>query len=331
MTTARDAATQVRRAVRAATRSQDRLLVACSGGPDSLALAVAAGLERPGDVTAVIVDHGLQRDSDQVAATAAATLAEHGVPAEVQRVVVTESGTGPEAAARAARYAALVDAGRAQGACVLLGHTQDDQAETVLLGLARGSGARSLAGMAAAFTRGGVPFLRPLLDLPRATTLAACAHWRLQAWEDPHNRDPRYLRARLRGDVMPRLQATFGPGVAAALARTADLLRDDDEALSAAADQGLEQARRFDPERRSDVLLDLEALARLPRAVRTRVLRRAAIAAGSPPGALNYEHVSCLESLVSDWSGQGPTALPGPVSGSREYGRLRLAGPTDES
>ncbi len=331
MTTARDAAAQVRRAVRAATRSHDRLLVACSGGPDSLALAVAAGLERPGEVAALIVDHGLQRGSDQVAATAAATLTAHGVPAQVQRVVVTESGNGPEAAARAARYAALVEAGQQQSACVLLGHTQDDQAETVLLGLARGSGARSLAGMPAAFTRGGVSFMRPLLDLPREVTLAACAHWRLQAWEDPHNRDPRYLRARLRGDVMPRLQATFGPGVAAALARTADLLRDDDEALSAAADSGLEQARRFDPERRDDVLLDLESLARLPRAVRTRVLRRAAIAAGSPAGSLTYEHVGCLEALVSDWSGQGPAALPGPVSGSREYGRLRLAGRTDES
>ena len=130
---------------------------------------------------------------------------------------------------------------------------------------------------------------------------------------------------------MPRLQATFGPGVAAALARTADLLRDDDEALSAAADTGLEQARRFDPERTADVLLDLESLTRLPRAVRTRVLRRAAITAGSPAGSLTYDHVGCLEALVSDWSGQGPVALPGPVSGSREYGRLRLAGRTDES
>jgi tRNA(Ile)-lysidine synthase len=331
MTTARDAAAQVRRAVRTATRGQDRLLVACSGGPDSLALAVAAGLERPGEVTALIVDHGLQRGADQVAANAAATLAAHGVPAHVHRVVVAETGNGPEAAARSARYAALVDTGREQGACVLLGHTQDDQAETVLLGLARGSGARSLAGMAASFTRGGVAFLRPLLELPREATAAACAHWRLQAWADPHNRDPRYLRARLRGDVMPRLQATFGPGVPAALARTADLLRDDDEALSAAADAGLEQARRFDPERRSDVLLDLEALTRLPRAVRTRVLRRAAIAAGSPPGSLTYDHVLCLETLVSDWNGQGPAALPGPVSGSREYGRLRLAASRDES
>src|SRR5690606_6604086 len=148
-----------------------RALVACSGGADSVALAEALAFEarhtgRPSG--AVVVDHGLQEDSASVAERAAATCRRLGLsPVEVVGVTVAETGQGLEADARDARYAALAEsADRLGAAVVLLGHTRDDQAEQVLLGLTRGSGARSLAGMA---TERGI-FRRPLLGISRAET-----------------------------------------------------------------------------------------------------------------------------------------------------------------
>ena len=228
------------------------LLVACSGGADSLALAAAArvvGARRGLSVRAVVVDHGLQPGSDEVAARVVSQLAQ-GVadvsmtairpqlaPMEVAVVAVRVEavGEGVEAAARRARYQALESAA-APGELVLLGHTLDDQAETVLLGLARGSGTRSLAGMPA--RRG--PFVRPLLGLRRATTRAACADFGLEPWEDPHNEAPGFARARVRHRVLPVLEAELGPGIAEALARTAALARADADLL----DELAAQARR---------------------------------------------------------------------------------------
>ena len=298
------------------------VLAACSGGADSLALAAALAVEAPRRrllAGAITVDHGLTADSAQQAARVLTQVRELGlVVAESVRVIVAGPG-GPEAAARRARYAALESAAVRLGAvAVLLGHTRDDQAETVLLGLARGAGARSLAGMP---TRRG-PLRRPLLELSRATTVAACAAEGLQAWFDPHNGDPAYARVRVRQRALPVLEETLGPGVTAALARTADLLRADADALDAIAADAHRQALAVDGS------LDVAVLARLPTAVRTRVLRAAALAAGSPGGALSAVHVSALDALVTDWHGQQAVALPGSLAGVRRSGRLHISEPT---
>jgi tRNA(Ile)-lysidine synthase len=295
------------------------VLVACSGGPDSLALAAATASEASrsrGRVRAgaVVVDHDLQAGSGAVAAGAATACRGLGLdPVEVVRVRVGADGTGPEAAARTARYAALDAAAARHGAvAVLLGHTLDDQAEQVLLGLARGSGARSLAGMPA--SRG--VYRRPLLGLARATVRAGLDGLGLPAHEDPANADPSTARARVRHRVLPVLEAELGPGVAAALARTADLLREDADALDA------------EVERAADVLgppgapVDVRALAARPDAVRRRVLRAALVAAGCPAGSLTRAHVLAVDALVTAWRGQGPVALPGGVEAWRSSGML---------
>ncbi|WP_432545233.1 tRNA lysidine(34) synthetase TilS [Kineococcus sp. SYSU DK004] len=321
----------VRRAVRAdlvavaGERPGALVLVACSGGADSLALAAAAAAEAPrlGLVAgAVVVDHGLQDGSAEVAARAAAACRSLGLdPVSARAVAVGRTG-GPEGAARTARYAALEAArARAGAAAVLLGHTLDDQAETVLLGLARGSGARSLAGMAP--VRGHLR--RPLLHLPRALVRAACAAQGLEAWEDPWNTDRRTARARVRHDALPALEGALGPGTARALARTARALRDDADAL----DELARRAARWEATA-DGPLLEVADLLGQPPAVRRRVLRAAALAAGCPAGALSLHHVEQVERLVVAWRGQGPVHLPGPgggsrVEASRACGRLLLA------
>jgi tRNA(Ile)-lysidine synthase len=315
----------VRSAVRAALRdaAAPAVLVACSGGADSVALAAALAFEAPrcGRVItagAVTVDHGVQAGSAERAAAVVRLAEQLGLaPVEAVRVDVGSDG-GPEAAARAARYEALAAAAERLDAVVLLGHTLDDQAETVLLGLARGSGARSLAGMPAAGGPGG-RFRRPLLGLRRATTRAACAALELPVWDDPHNADPAYARARVRADVLPAIEQALGPGVAEALVRTAAQLRDDGAALDAWTTA--EFARLTSG---ADGLAVVE-LAALPTAIRRRVLRLAALAAGASPGALAAVHLAAADALVVDWHGQGAVALPGAVEVVRRYGRLYVA------
>ncbi|WP_299556545.1 tRNA lysidine(34) synthetase TilS [uncultured Mycolicibacterium sp.] len=286
--------------------------VALSGGADSLALTAVAAALRP--TTALIVDHRLQPDSAAVAEAARRHALSLGcVAAQVIPVEVGDAG-GPEAAARAARYAALRDA--RGGAPVLLAHTLDDQAETVLLGLGRGSGARSLAGMRPV----DPPWLRPLLRVRRATTRAACHELGLRPWFDPHNADPRFVRARLRGEVLPLLEQVLGGGVAAALARTADALRDDNDALDTWARRALAEADRGDG-------LAVEPLAGLPAAVRRRVLRAWLLAGGA--AGLTEVQLRAVERLVTAWHGQGPVAVPSPLHRQRLFagrrdGRLRL-------
>lgn len=298
------------------------VLVACSGGPDSLALAAGAAFVAqrstrtgtPWRARGIVVDHGLQDGSAQVAADAAVACRRLGLPTDVVRVQVGGRG---EAAARDARYAALDQTADELGAAaVLLGHTLDDQAETVLLGLARGSGARALAGMPA--TRGR--FRRPLLGLRRADTVAACTALGLRPWHDPTNDGSHAgaaLRSRVRSDVLPTLERVLGPGVAEALARSAGQLRDDADLLDALAEDLLVAARTADG-------LDVDTLHAAPPALRTRVLRSAAIAAGCPAGALSRAHVLAVDALVTDWRGQGPVALPGGIAASRACGRLAL-------
>ena len=310
---AADPAWPVRSAVRAFRRAHpalgDDVCVALSGGADSLALTAAAVAEF-GGVTALIVDHGLQADSAEVARQAAAAARGLGAAAEVLVVVVTPTGSGPEGDARAARYTAL-DAARA-GRPVLLGHTLDDQAETVLLGLGRGSGARSLRGMAA----WDAPWGRPLLGVRAADTRAACRAAGLEWWEDPHNTDPAYTRVRLRREVLPLLEEVLGGGVAEGLARTAGLLRLDDDELDRIA-----AAVPAPP----DGPLDVPVLEPLPAAVLGRVLRRWLRAGGVP--APTSAHLTAVAALVTDWHGQGGVAVGGAGLGGPGAGRGEAGAP----
>jgi len=324
------AVAEVRNAVRGCLSdlaAGDLVLAACSGGADSLAMAAAlafvaprAGL-RGGGVT---VDHGLQDGSAGRAADVAALMTKLGLDPVRTVTVTVAKKAGPEADARAARYAALHQTAREyQAAAVLLGHTLDDQAETVLLGLARGSGGRSLAGMPARRD----PYRRPLLGLRRATTAAACADLGLQPWQDPHNRDLRFARARVRHQVLPALEDALGPGVAEALARTASQLRADAECLDELAFAESGQLREPCPDPAG---LDVKRLAGLPAAIRTRVLRDAAIVAGCPPGALTAGHVERIDALVTGWRGQRGVDLPGGVQARRRDGRVWFTGaPSD--
>jgi tRNA(Ile)-lysidine synthase len=300
----------VRTAVRQALRRLDgTVLVACSGGADSLALAAAAAFVAPREGLSaglVTVDHGLQEGSAERAAAVASWATSAGLaPVEVATVTVSRVG-GPEAAARDARYEALVAAATRLGAtAVLLGHTRDDQAETVLLALARGSGPRGMAGMPVRRDVDGVALLRPLLDVSREQTRKACAALGLSPWDDPHNTDPAYARARVRSTALPALVEALGAGVVDNLARTARLLAADAAALDEMAGAALDRARR------PDGALDVAELVRLPDAVRTRVLHAWARERGAPPAALSHRHVAALDALVTAWRGQGPVHLPG--------------------
>jgi tRNA(Ile)-lysidine synthase len=370
------AVAQARSAVRrclADLEPGDLVLAACSGGADSLALAAALAHEAPrlglrgGGVT---VDHGLQAGSADRAGRVAGLLGQLGLDPVHQVAVTVPAGPGsggPEAAARTARYAALEQvAEQAGAAAVLLGHTRDDQAETVLLGLARGAGGRALAGMPARRGR----LRRPLLGVPRATLREACTALGLEAWDDPHNADPVYTRARVRHQAMPALEDALGPGVAAALARSAAQLSADCDALDEIA---AAEGWRFQPARSADrgpgvpgvvprgdraggrppgltqpsggdgtghagelppaaaggdgtghavVVVAIEGLAELAPAIRSRVLRQAALAAGCPAGSLAASHVAALDALVTGWHGQRWADLPGVIRARRRYGKL---------
>ncbi|NJQ04416.1 tRNA lysidine(34) synthetase TilS [Streptomyces lonarensis] len=314
-------------AARDPRRDAPLVLAACSGGADSTALAAALAFEAPRlglRAGAVTVDHGLQDGSDARAHEVAERLTSLGLePVDVATVEVGRDG-GPEAAARTARYAALDAAADHHAAtAVLLGHTRDDQAETVLLGLARGSGTRSLAGMASRTAGAGADrahgrYLRPFLTLDRETVRRACAELGLPVWDDPHNSDPAYTRSRVRSHALPALEQALGPGVTEALARTAQLARDDADALDSWAQQAERMATR------PDGTLDIAALHALPPAVRRRVLRRAAIAAGAPAGSLFARHIEETDRLITAWRGQRPLNLPGRVEARRQGGRLVL-------
>ncbi|MBF6173215.1 tRNA lysidine(34) synthetase TilS [Nocardia blacklockiae] len=288
--------------------------VALSGGADSLALTAAAVAEAE-VVDALVVDHRLQAGSDRVAAEAARVANELGCrSARVLAVTVGTEG-GLEAAARRARYDALDDA-RA-GLPVLLGHTLDDQAETVLLGLARGSGPRSLRGMA----EFADPWGRPLLRVRRSTTRQLCADLGLRPHEDPHNRSPEFTRVRLRTEVLPLLDEVLGGGAAAALARTAEQLREDGDALDALAQRLLEAAG-------DGSALSIETLATAPAALRRRAIRAWLLAGGAK--ALTDKNLRAVDALVTDWHGQGGVAVGGGMPGTRlvatrERGKLSLA------
>ena len=310
----------IRSAVRSALKdctAGDLILVAVSGGADSLALAYALSLEAPKmavRIEGVSVDHQLQSQSSVQAEKVVAALLKMGIEKTHVVKVDVEITDGLEASARRARYAALNACAEKTGAVfVFLGHTRDDQSESVLLGLTRGSGARSLSAMAARNGR----YIRPLLSITREETLGACAEAQLDPWDDPHNADKTFTRVRVRHDVIPHLEKNLGPGISAALARTASLLRDDADALDQLAEAEFVSHQPLS--------LDISRLEKLPKAIRTRVLRMAIYAAGAPSGSISADHIAPIEALITDWSGQGPSDLPGGVRVSRISGRLSLS------
>jgi tRNA(Ile)-lysidine synthase len=290
------AVAELRAAVAAFAReylaTADRWCVALSGGPDSLALTGVAATLLP--TTALIVDHGLQAGSATIAATAQSQAKELGC-VDAQMLCVQVSGEGGlEAAARNARYRAL------EAACrdlpVLLAHTLDDQAETVLLGLGRGSGARSIAGMRPY----DPPWCRPLLGVRRSVTHAACAQLGLTAWQDPHNADRRFTRTRLRHEVLPLMEEVLGGGVAGALARTATALREDTELVDALIAQAMTTCATAEG-------LDTRALTALPDPVRRGVIRSWLLARGAI--GLTDKQIRGVDKLVTAWRGQGGVAV----------------------
>ena len=294
----------------------DSAIVAVSGGADSLALAYALIKEVPDlaiTLIAVTVDHQLQSGSGDQAKKAQEQLKAMGYKEVIIEKVSVVEKSGIEADARTARYAALDAIAHAYGASqIFLGHTRDDQAETVLLGLARGSGTRSLSGMATVNGK----YARPFLQLTRLQTVAACAEAEITPWNDPHNANEKFSRVRVRNKVMPVMEEEIGPGIAAALARSAAILRDDADALDEMAQAVISRVDLSD--------LDCAALAELPRAIRSRILRAAIYAAGAPSGSVSADHLAGVEALVTSWRGQGEASLPGGVKVARISGRLSL-------
>jgi len=295
------------------------VLVALSGGPDSLALAAATAFEAPRAglrAGAVIVDHGLQAGSADAAARASAQAIALGLDPVVVKLVTVGADGGPEAAARVARYAALDSAAAELGAVVvLLGHTLDDQAETVLLGLARGSGAASLQGMAAV---NGL-YVRPLLGIRRATTVQACADAELEPWLDPQNDDGTFSRVRVRRRVLPVLEEELGPGIPEALARTAEQLREDAEALDHFAEEIADDLAEHSE---AGISLPVRALEVQPAALRQRLIRFAV--ASEFHVSLSRTQTLEVAKLVTDWHGQGRIDLPG-LSAERVGGVIRFS------
>ncbi|WP_440312671.1 tRNA lysidine(34) synthetase TilS [Leucobacter chromiireducens] len=335
----------VRRALaslRARSGPEPLVLVALSGGADSLALAAATAVEAPKlgvRAGVLLIDHGLQTGSAEVAERAGEQARTLGLgPVLVRRVrVAADAPGGPEAAARDARYAEFRSVAAEAGAsAILTGHTRSDQAEQVLLGLARGSGSRTLAGIPERRPLGTeCELLRPFLgadpEITREVTRAACERAELEPWDDPHNNDDRFARVRVRRRVLPVLAEELGEGISAALARSADLAREDADALDAFAAEALAGLRRAEQQDAvhapgapgaadHEVLLPAAGIAGLPAAIRNRVIRLAGVEFGAH---LSREHTLALAALATDWRGQGPVFVPG-IRGTRAAGLLRL-------
>ena len=290
----------------------DSFLVAVSGGADSLALAAALFIEAQPlalNPIAITIDHQLQDNSHLQAERVVQQMKELGYVQILTKKVLVNLESGLESGARDARYEALAkSAEETQAQKIFLGHNRDDQAETVLLGLARGSGARSLSGMAVENGK----YIRPLLAITRDEIEQACKEWNLDFWSDPHNFNSDFTRVKVRQEVLPYLEANLDPGISRALVRSAALLRDDADALDAWAD-------------REATDLDCDRLAALPRAIRTRIIRKAALGAGATSGQLTFEQIGAIDALICAWKGQGAVSLAGGVKVERISGRLSLS------
>lgn len=314
MTTSSDELVRAVRKDLADLPSGGHVIVACSGGPDSMALAAATRRCKV-SAAAVIIDHGMQPESDRIAEQAAVACAELGF-AGVEVVRVQPDGPGgPEAQARRARYAELRRQAQLQSAAaVLLGHTMDDQAETVLLGLTRGSGPRALAGMP---RRNGV-FRRPLLGIRRNVVRSAFPD--VPVWEDPHNSDDRFRRSLVRHEVLPAIVAELGDSVVPALARSAELVRAESDAVDSWASHLIAEHVRGHPQ----VHVQCAPMVDVPQAVLARVMLAAAERAGCPRSGLTSVHVHALTDLIGRWRGQGGVDLPGGVVAERISGTVVL-------
>ena len=295
----------VRTSLTSNTKPGQKLLIAVSGGADSLALAAACEFEAKKlglKIAAAVIDHSLQKGSDKVAAQTAKTLAALGFEEVVVKKIAVGKAGGPEAAARTARYTALETIRqKTKSNFVVLGHTASDQAETVLLGLVRGSGAKSLSGMS---EKTGLR-LRPLLGIERATTEAFCKHSGIKYWSDPQNKDEKFLRVMIRKHVLPFLEKQLGGSVAASLVRTSDQLREDNSYLESQADKSFKKYAKVSG---SGISFDAKAIEKLPAAILNRVIKKALDGFGSES---SRTHVLAVSDLVLSWHGQKPLALPG--------------------
>lgn len=334
------------------------VLVACSGGRDSMALAAVSHIVctsmgvRCG---AVIVDHGLQAGSERVASEAADRCRALGLgPVIMRNATVQARGEGLEAAARQARYDELCAAAHESGAiAVLLAHTMDDQAETVLIGLLRSRGVDALAGMPQVFTRSGVTFARPLLTLTRDETTGLCEDLGVEYWDDPTNGDAvdgelpddYPLRSRVRHDLLPAIERFAGFNVTRHFAESAQLARMDKEYLDQRSDEVMVEAvtavdrpassaavstdtpRACAADDTNDsghgigLMIGVKRIAREPEAIRLRVIAHALSQAGVNASAAQ---IAAIDRLVVDWHGQGGVSLPRGYSANRKKHVIRV-------
>ena len=334
------------------------VLVACSGGRDSMALAAVSHIVctsmgvRCG---AVIVDHGLQAGSERVAGEAADRCRALGLgPVIVRNATVQARGEGLEAAARQARYDELCAAAHESGAvAVLLAHTMDDQAETVLIGLLRSRGVDALAGMPQVFTRSGATFARPLLTLTRAETTGICEDLGVEYWDDPTNGDAvdgelpndYPLRSRVRHDLLPAIERFAGFNVTRHFAESARLARMDKEYLDQRSDEVMGEAVAAvdwpassaavstdapracvagdtnDSSHGIGLMISVKRIAREPEAIRLRVIAHALSQAGVNASAAQ---IAAIDRLVVDWHGQGGVSLPRGYSANRKKHVIRV-------
>lgn len=289
--------------------SAKKLLLAVSGGADSLALAAATVFEAKKlkiDLVAAVIDHGLQKNSSDTAREAMQRLVAIGVSEVViEKVSVKQTGEGLEAAARAARYKALERIRKNSRAdWILLGHNLDDQAETVLLGLARGSGLKSISGMP--LLDDERKLVRPLLDIPRKTLRQACLDSGIAFWDDPHNSDSKFARVRVR-KLADELEQTLGPGFAQALAKTAKTAAEADELIDELAEKLLKKALSKTGARQ--LSYSIEPLGKAKAAVRRKALHLICQQAGAKN--ISRAQVLAIDELITNWHGQKKSSLSG--------------------
>ena len=298
----------------------DYVLVGCSGGADSLALAwttLVVGKRLELKTGVIIVDHQLFPESNSVALNAKKQCEDLGIEEVIiKKVNVEQNHEGLEAAARIARYEAFENVLQETNAqVILLAHTQDDQAETVLMRLTRGSGAKSLSGMAQVSGK----YLRPFLHLRKKLVHDSLDLIGLKAWQDPANTDHQFLRVKVRHELMPKIVEVLGESAISSLDKTSQLLRLDNQALEDLAQQFFGSQKDVKTKG-----LEISELEKLPEAIRTRVLRICAIASGVHPGPFSFEHIEAIDALVKNWHGQGNVDLPGFIQATRVDGSLRF-------
>ena len=294
----------------------DNILVACSGGADSLALAWTSQVvtERIGlNLIAVIIDHQLIKESSQVAQDAKKKCEDFGIEKVViKQIEVKDDNDGLEAAARKARYEAFEElVNEFNAKAVLLAHTQDDQAETMLMRLTRGSGAKSLSAMKEVSGK----YLRPFLHIRKKELVNALEKENISYWQDPANTNYKFLRAKVRHELMPKLIEILGDSVIDSLDKTSELLKEDNEALDLIAQESYEKLNKE---------LNVEFLKEYPAAIRKRIIKIAALEAGVIPGPFSFEHIEAIDALVTNWRGQGNVDLPGFIQATRVNKTIRF-------